>query len=132
MSHLDEGLSSVCVCCGESSEAGPSSPSWGSSSHSASHLSSSNSSVIWRQTCKGQKRLTTKNDPIIGMKKDVKTLIIMGLKAQLLHMDFSRANLFWRGFVWVFFNDKQVNHIFSALLFSFLTCMTKVKIHRAG
>lgn len=46
MFYLVAGLSSVSVCCGEE---GASSPSWGSSSHSASHLSSSNSSVIWRQ-----------------------------------------------------------------------------------
>lgn len=49
MFYLVAGLSSVSVCCGESREEGASSPSWGSSSHSASHLSSSNSSVIWRQ-----------------------------------------------------------------------------------
>lgn len=55
MSYLVAGLSSVSVCCGELGEVGASSPSWGSSSHSASHLSSSNSSVICRKICKWHK-----------------------------------------------------------------------------
>lgn len=46
--HLAAGSSWASVCRGESEEeTGPSSPSWGSSSHSVSHFSSSNSSVIW-------------------------------------------------------------------------------------
>lgn len=45
--HLEAGLSSV--FCWKSEAVGPSSPSWGNSSHSASHLSSSNSSVIWKK-----------------------------------------------------------------------------------
>lgn len=44
-SHLAAGLSSAFWW--KSETVGPSSLSWGNSSHSASHLSSSNSSVIW-------------------------------------------------------------------------------------